>query len=115
MKNKNGERGTHRNLAGGNGAAASSTMVLDAGRRRRRRAGGNGGGFPLLFLGPAVKRKGHRNKEEGTVGVKRASYPHPRIYTEEVWVMGIVGSTPLPRPFLRKVATWRHGVGRRPL
>jgi hypothetical protein len=61
---------------------------------------GNGGGFPLLFLGPAVKRKGHGNEEEeGTVGVKRASYPHPRIYTEEVWVVGIVGSVPLPRPF----------------
>jgi hypothetical protein len=33
------------------------------------------------------------------VGVKRASYPHPHIYTEEVWVVGIVGSVPLPRPF----------------
>jgi hypothetical protein len=61
---------------------------------------GDGGSFPLLFLGPAVKRKGQRNEEEeGTVGVKRAGYPHPRIYTEEVWVVGIVGSVPLPRPF----------------
>jgi hypothetical protein len=39
---------------------------------------GSGGGFPLLFLGPAVKRKGQRNEEEeGTVGVKRAGYPTP--------------------------------------
>jgi hypothetical protein len=61
---------------------------------------GDNGGCPSQFLDPAVKRKGQgTEEEEGTVGVKRASYPHPRIYTEEVWVMGIVGSVPLPRPF----------------
>jgi hypothetical protein len=75
---------------------------------------GDGGGFPLLFLGPAVKRKGRRNGGgRRCCGVKRASYPHPRIYTKGARVVGIVGSVPLPRPFLREIATWQHGVGRR--
>jgi hypothetical protein len=34
------------------------------------------------------------------------------IYRQER-VVGIVVSVPLPRPFLREDATWRHGVGRR--
>jgi hypothetical protein len=46
-------------------------------------------------------------------GVKRASYPHPRIYTEEARVEEIVGSVPLPRPFLWHVATSRRIVVRR--
>jgi hypothetical protein len=39
---------------------------------------GNGGGFPLLFLGPAVKRKGQRNKGRRThCGGKKSKLPPP--------------------------------------
>jgi hypothetical protein len=47
------------------------------------------------------------------VGVKRASLPPPPYLYRRTRVVGIVASVPLPRPFLREVATWRHGVGRR--
>jgi hypothetical protein len=113
-------------LAGGNGATASvrekfqspsnvaeEKMRRRRCRRRRRRASpsvgvsgeqvnGSGDAVPL-FLGPVVKRKrqgcggGRRH-----CGGKRASYPHPRIYTEEAKVMGIVGSVPLPDRFRSK-------------
>ena len=72
----------------------------------------------VLLLCPSVRRQSARGRraeeEEGTVaGVKRASYPHPRIYTEEAREEEIVGSVPLPRPFLWHVATSRRIVVRR--
>jgi hypothetical protein len=47
------------------------------------------------------------------VGVKERVTPTPRIYTEEPRVVEIVGSVPLPRPFLWHIATSRRGVVRR--
>jgi hypothetical protein len=63
---------------------------------RRRSAGGRGA-----------------EEEEGTVGVKEQVTPTPRIYTEEASFVEIVGSVPLPRPFLWHIATSRRRVVRR--
>jgi hypothetical protein len=121
MKNKNRRKRTHRSLAGGGGAAASvqrevrslsnvterSGGVVDdgAGRRRAEAPACRWATAAAFLLCSSVRRWSARGRgaeeEEGTVGVKRASYPHPRIYTEEARVVGIVGSVPLPRPFLQ--------------
>jgi hypothetical protein len=74
---------------------------------------GNDSGALSLFLGPAVKHKGQRSRgRRRHCGVKRASLPLPPYLYPRTRVVGIVVSVPLPRPFLREVATWRHGVGR---
>jgi hypothetical protein len=61
------------------------------------------GGVPSMSLGPAEKRRGQRGRgRRRHCGGKRASYPHPRIYTKEARVMGVVGSVPLPDRFHSK-------------
>jgi hypothetical protein len=88
----------------------------DAGRRRAKAPEWRGSSAAFLRC-PSVRRRsaGGRGaeEEEGTVGGKRASYPHPRIYTEEARDGEIVVSVPLPRPFLWHVATSRRRVVRR--
>jgi hypothetical protein len=101
--------------------------------RKRNRAGGEGGEDAVrwraeapacrkataeaFLLCSSVRRRSARDKgaeeEEGTVGVKRASLPPPPYLYHGTRVVGIMVSVPLPRPFLREVAAWRHGVGRR--
>jgi hypothetical protein len=46
-------------------------------------------------------------------GKKEKFTPATLFIYRQVRVVGIVVSVTLPRPFLREVATWRHGVGRR--
>jgi hypothetical protein len=55
------------------------------------------------------QRSGGRRRRGG---VKRASKSPPPYLYRGTRVVGIVVSAPLPRPFLREVATWWHRVGR---
>jgi hypothetical protein len=75
---------------------------------------GDGGGFPSLFLGPAVKRKGQRNGgRRRRCGGKKSKLPPPRIYTEEARVVGIMGVFHYPDRFCgespRGGAEWGGG------
>jgi hypothetical protein len=75
---------------------------------------GDGGGARSLFFGPVVERKRQKNggRRRRCVVKKSKLTPAPYLY-RGTRVVGVVVSAPLPRPFLREVATWRHGVGRR--
>jgi hypothetical protein len=135
-KEKNrGKQRTHQSSSGGDGTtassqkkiqpplvqyrreaavAASSVKVSDVIERRRRRAGGRRqrSFFSVPRSGSEAQGTRERRKKKALWGKKSKFTPIP-IYISQERVVGIVVSVPLPRPFLREVATWRHGVGRR--
>jgi hypothetical protein len=94
-------------------------------RRRRRRcrtslsvgAGveqvDGGAGSPFSQSGGEVQETGEQRRKTMAWGKKEKFTPVALFIYCQVRVMGIVVSVPLPRLFLREVATWRHGVGRR--
>jgi hypothetical protein len=121
MKNENRERGeAHRSLAGGGGTTASVQRKIrslsnvaersggvvddDAGRRQAEAPAYRWATAAAFLLGSLVRRRSARGRgseeDEDCVGVKRASYPHP-VFIPRRPVVGVVGSVPLPRPFLR--------------
>jgi hypothetical protein len=120
MKNKNRERDAHRSLAGGGGTAASVQRKIrslsnvaersggvvddDAGRRQAEtpacRWATAAASFSVSWSGGEAQGAEDLRKTKTVWGVKRASYPHP-VFIPRRPVVGVVGSVPLPRPFLR--------------
>jgi hypothetical protein len=60
-----------------------------------------------------VQEAEEQRKKTMAWGKKEKFTPAVLFIYRRVRVVGIVASVPLPRPFLRKVAMWRSGVGRR--
>jgi hypothetical protein len=68
--------------------------------------------FSVLWSGGGAQEAEERRKKKTVWGKRRKLTPAP-IFIPRDQGRGGRGSPPLPRPFLRKVAMWRHGVGRR--
>jgi hypothetical protein len=75
-------------------------------RRRRRRS------FSVPCSGGGAQEAEERRNKKTVWGKKSKLTPAPVCIPRDQG-RGGHGSAPLPRPFLREVATWRHGVGRR--
>jgi hypothetical protein len=76
----------------------------EASRRRRS--------LSVPWSGGGAQEAEEQRKKKTMWGKKSKLTPAP-IFIPRDQGRGGRGSAPLPRPFLRKVATWRHGVGRR--
>jgi hypothetical protein len=72
-----------------------------------------GAGSPFSQSGGRAQETEEQRKKTMAWGKKEKFTPAALFIYRQVRVMGIVVSVPLPRPFLREVATWRHGVGQR--
>jgi hypothetical protein len=58
-----------------------------------------------------VQEIGEQRRKTMVWGKKEKFTPAALFIYRQVRIVGIVVSVPLPQPFLREVATWRHGVG----
>jgi hypothetical protein len=72
-----------------------------------------GAGSPFSQSGGRAQETEEQRKKTMVWGKKEKFTPTVLFIYRQVRVVGIVVSVPLPRPFLREVAMWRHGVGRR--
>jgi hypothetical protein len=72
-----------------------------------------GAGSPFSQSGGRAQETEEQRKKTMVWGKKEKFTPAVLFIYRQVRVVGIVVSVPLPRPFLREVATWQYGVGRR--
>jgi hypothetical protein len=121
-------------LAGGDGTAASvqrkiqspnnvterrgGGVVVDEGVGRRRASAPAWSESTAAHVlcsqcGGRAQEIEEQRKKTMVWGKKEKFTPAALFIYRQVRVVGVVVSVPLPRPFLREDATWRHGVGRR--